>query len=396
MSGTGGMVSPQHARLATMAAFFVNGGAMAAWAANIPSVREHLGLSETTLGFALLGIAVGSVSALSIAGRLSARYGSRAVVIATAIPTILLVPALIAAPSLLLLVLALLAFGFCISLMDVAMNAHGVLVEQRLGRPIMSSLHALWSAGSLVGAGGVTLLLRTGMTPLTYALLAASVLAVLALVALPRLLPSTFDRGAAGDDRPTFVLPRGPLLGIAALALLAFVAEGAIADWSAVYIRDALNTDRGLAAGGFVAFNLAMFAARLFGDPIRERYSAAALLRGGGVLAALGMALALLASTPALAFVGFALSGLGLSNVVPVLFSAAGALPGVSAATGVAAAASAGYAGFLIGPPIIGVLAGVFTLKVALILVVVFAALIAIAAGTVRHAQPVGASPAVH
>ncbi|GAA5436634.1 inner membrane protein YbjJ [Deinococcus aquaticus] len=395
MTGAGEMNLPQ-ARWATMAAFFINGGAMAVWAANIPSVREQLRLSETTLGFALLAIAVGSVGALSIAGRLSARYGSRPVIIATAIPTILLVPVLIAAPNLPVLVLTLLAFGFCLSLMDVAMNAHGVMVEGRLGRPIMSSLHALWSAGSLVGAGGVALLLRTGLTPLTYAALAAAVLAALALVALPRLLPSALDRGAVGDDRPTFVLPRGPLLGIAALALLAFVAEGAIADWSAVYIRDALNTDRGLAAGGFVAFNLAMFAARLLGDPLRARFSAVALLRGGGVLAALGMAVALLAQSPGVAFVGFALTGLGLSNVVPVLFSAAGALPGVSAATGVAAAASAGYAGFLIGPPVIGVLAGVITLKAALLLVVVFAALIAVAAGTVRHARPVGAAPASH
>ena len=395
MTGAGEMNLPQ-ARWATMAAFFINGGAMAVWAANIPSVREQLRLSETTLGFALLAIAVGSVGALSIAGRLSARYGSRPVIIATAIPTILLVPVLIAAPNLPVLVLTLLAFGFCLSLMDVAMNAHGVMVEARLERPIMSSLHALWSAGSLVGAGGVALLLRTGLTPLTYAALAAAVLAALALVALPRLLPSALDRGAVGDDRPTFVLPRGPLLGIAALALLAFVAEGAIADWSAVYIRDALNTDRGLAAGGFVAFNLAMFSARLLGDPLRARFSAVALLRGGGVLAALGMAIALLAQSPAVAFVGFALTGLGLSNVVPVLFSAAGALPGVSAATGVAAAASAGYAGFLIGPPVIGVLAGVVTLKAALLLVVVFAALIAVAAGTVRHARPVGAAPASH
>ncbi|MFC6751051.1 MFS transporter [Deinococcus aquaticus] len=152
MTGAGEMNLPQ-ARWATMAAFFINGGAMAVWAANIPSVREQLRLSETTLGFALLAIAVGSVGALSIAGRLSARYGSRPVIIATAIPTILLVPVLIAAPNLPVLVLTLLAFGFCLSLMDVAMNAHGVMVEGRLGRPIMSSLHALWSAGSLVGAG---------------------------------------------------------------------------------------------------------------------------------------------------------------------------------------------------------------------------------------------------
>lgn len=381
------------ARWATMAAFFINGAAMATWAANIPSVRERLGLGEATLGFALLGIAVGSVGAFALAGRLSARYGSRPVIIAAAALTIPLVPALIAAPSLPVLVLTLLLFGFGISVMDVAMNAHGVLVERRLGRPILSSLHGLWSAGSLVGAGATTLLLRAGVTPVGLALLAAGVLAALAVAALPRLLPGTLDRGAHGDG-PTFVLPRGPLLALAALSFLAFVGEGAIADWSAVYIRDALKTDAGLAAGGLVAFNAAMFVARLVGDPVRARVPAAPLLRACGGLAALGMVAALLAPTPALAFAGFALCGLGFSNVVPVLFSAAGAVPGIPAATGVAAAASAGYAGFLIGPPIIGVVAGAMSLQLALVLVVVFAALIAAAAGTVRAATPVGAAPA--
>lgn len=388
--------NPARARLATMAAFFINGGAIATWAANIPSVREHLHLSETTLGFTLLALAVGSVLALSMAGRLSALFGSRAVTMAMAVPTILLVPLLIAAPSLPLLVVTLFLFGFCISLMDVVMNAHGVLVEQKLGKPIMSSLHALWSAGSLVGAGVASVLLRAGMTPLTYALLSAGVLAVIGLLLLPHLLPTSLDRGVKGEDHPTFVIPKGLLLGVAALVMLAYVAEGAIADWSAVYVRDYLKTDVGLAVGGFVAFNLAMFAARLVGDPIRARFDGKTLLRGSGLLAALGMTLALLAPAPWLAFVGFAFTGLGFSNVVPVLFSAAGNVPGIPAATGVAAAASAGYAGFLLGPPLIGVLAGLVTLRGALLLVVIFAALIALSASVLRQNVRAGANSTAH
>lgn len=388
--------NPERARLATMAAFFVNGGAVATWAANIPSVREHLHLSETGLGFAILALAVGSVLALSIAGRLSARWGSRTVTIATAVPSVLLVPLLIAAPSVPLLVVTLFAFGFCVSLMDVVMNAHGVLVEQKLGKPIMSSLHAMWSGGSLLVAGAASVLLRSGMAPLTYALLAAGVLAVVGLLLMPGLLPSALDRGVKGQDHPTFVLPRGVLLGVAILVMLAYVAEGAIADWSGVYIRDYLHTDRGLAVGGFVAFNLAMFAARLVGDPIREKLSGMTLLRASGLLAAVGMTLALLSPAPWLAFVGFALTGLGFSNVVPVLFSAAGNLPGIPAATGVAAAASAGYAGFLLGPPIIGALAGILTLRGSLVLVVTFAVLIALFATVLRASAPAGANAAVH
>lgn len=377
--------NPERARLATMAAFFINGGAIATWAANIPSVREHLHLSESTLGFTLLSLAVGSVLALAIAGRMSAQFGSRTVTIVTAALSIPLVIALIAAPSLPLLVLALFAFGFFISMMDVVMNAHGVLVEQKLGRPIMSSLHALWSAGSLVGAGAASVLLRHGMAPLHYALLATGVLTAIALLMLPQLLPSALDRGVKGEDHPTFVLPRGLLLGVAALVMLAYVGEGAIADWSAVYIRDYLHTDRGLAVGGLVAFNLAMFVARFVGDPIRARFDSVALLRVSGALAALGMALALLAPSPWLAFVGFVLTGLGFSNVVPVLFSAAGNLPGIPAATGVAAVAAAGYAGFLAGPPVIGALAGVVTLRGSLSLVVIFAVLIAVFATVLRR-----------
>jgi predicted MFS family arabinose efflux permease len=377
-------VNLERARLATMAAFFINGGAIATWAANIPSVREHLELSETTLGFTLLTIAVGSVLALLVAGQLSARFGSRTLTIACTMLLIPLVPTLILAPSLPLLVLTLFAYGISVSLMDVVMNAHGVLVEQHLGRPIMSSLHALWSAGSLVGAGAGSVLLGVGVPPITFALLSAGLLAVMALLGLPYLLPSALDRGNKNDAR-AFVIPTGKLLGVALLVLLAYVAEGAIADWSGVYMRDGLHTDRGLAVGGYVAFNLAMFGARLVGDRLRATFNAVVLLRGSGLLAATGMALALVAPFPVLAIVGFGLTGFGFANVVPVLFTAAGNTPGVAAATAVAAAAGAGYAGFLAGPPLIGVLAGAFSLRGALVLVVVFALLIAVFSGVFKE-----------
>ncbi|WP_168734845.1 MFS transporter [Deinococcus sp. KSM4-11] len=374
-----------------MAAFFINGAAMATWAANIPSVREHLHLSEPALGLVLVALAVGCVLALALAGRLSARFGSRVLTTASAVAVVPLLPALIAAPSVPLLVATLFVFGVGVSLMDVAMNAHGVLVEGQLRRPVMSSLHAMWSAGSLAGAGGASLLLRAGWAPLSYALLVAGVLAVLGLLALPRLLPAALDRGRA-QDGPTFVLPSGVLLGVSVLVLLAYVAEGAVADWSAVYLRDALHADRGVAVGGFVAFNVAMLTARLVGDRLRAWMSAVTLLRTSGLLAAVGMVLALLAPVPALAFLGFALCGFGFSNVVPVMFSAAGAVPGIPAATAVAAAAGAGYVGFLVGPPLIGGLAGAVSLRVALLLVVVFAALIAAFAGVVGRSRVIPAT----
>jgi len=203
-----------------------------------------------------------------------------------------------------------------------------------------------------------------------------------ALVALRSLLPASVDRAS---DAPVVAVPTGRLLSLGILAFFCLVAEGAMADWSAVYLHETLDTDLSFAAMGFAAFSLMMAFGRFVGDALRVRLHAIHLVRISAALAAVGLGIALLLGHPLAALVGFGCVGLGLANIVPVLFSAAGRTPGVAPGTGIAAVATAGYFGFLVGPPLIGFVAQATTLPVGLGLVALFTALIAVFA---RSAAP--------
>jgi fucose permease len=205
-----------------------------------------------------------------------------------------------------------------------------------------------------------------------------------AVVALRKLLPARVDQAS---NEPAFVRPSGPLVSLGILAFFCLVSEGAMADWSAVYLRETLGTDPAFAAMGYAAFSLMMAVGRLIGDTLRMRLHAVHLVQMSGGLAALGLGTALLLGHPVAALVGFGCVGLGLSNIVPVLFSAAGRTPGVATGTALAAVATAGYFGFLVGPPLIGFAAQATTLRVGLSLVVLFMALIALRAGSAARAD---------
>ncbi|HEX2863985.1 MAG TPA: MFS transporter, partial [Deinococcales bacterium] len=384
--------SPAAARLATLAVFFVNGAVFASWAANIPSVRARLGLTPAALGFVILSIAAGSVVALVVTGRLIDRFGSRGVMISSSVAFSLLLPLALLAPSVPVIVPLLFLFGASASAMDVAMNAHGVHVERRLGRPIMSSLHALFSCGSLAGAGVAAVALSAGFSAQEYGIACAVLMLAITAWAWPRALPGSEDRGQA-EGGPIFVLPTGALLGMAILVLCSYVGEGAVADWSAVYMRDGLGVAAGTAPLAYTAFALAMTASRFMGDALRARFDSVTLLRLSGGLAAAGMGAALVLNNPVAAIVGFACAGFGFANVVPVLFSAAGRVPGIPAGMAIAAVASTGYLGFLAGPPTIGLLAQAFTLKAALAVVIFLATAIFLLAGLVRAATREPARP---
>ncbi len=278
---------------------------------------------------------------------------------------------------------ALFLFGAANGALDVSMNAHGVLVERRLGRAVMSSLHGMWSLGGLAGAGLAALLLPV-LPFLTEALLALAIGALVAVAALPFLLPSSHDGGNGGA---TFALPSRATLGLGLLCFLCMTAEGAMIDWSALHLRTSLAVGPGLAASGFAAFSAAMATARFGGDGMRNRFGAVALVRWSAILAAAGLAAALVTPWPAMAVAGFALVGLGLANLVPVFFGAAGRIPGQGAGTAIAAVATLGYGGFLLGPPIIGVIAASSGLPAALGLVVLACLAIAVAAQAAGRAD---------
>ncbi|WNG50076.1 MFS transporter [Archangium minus] len=372
-------------RVAIATIFFVNGVAFASWVPHIPAVQARLGLSTAELGLALLAVAGGALVSMPLTGVLLERWGSGRVTLVSSLLFCVLVALPVRASDLFLFVLSLLAFGAANGAMDVAMNAHGVAIERWMGRPILSSLHALFSLGGLAGAGCSMLVLKSGLSPSAHMVGAAGG-GLLLVGAAARFL----GQGSAGHagSTPFFVLPRGPLLWLGGLAFLILLTEGAVADWSAVYLRNALHADAYMAGAGYAVFSLAMTAGRLLGDRLAAAFSPVALLRAGGLLAAGGLGVALLLHHPLAAVVGFGCMGLGLSNIIPLLFSAAGRTPGVPSGMAIASMSTAGYGGFLAGPPLVGFVADVVGLSLALAMLVVFLSIVVATAGWVGASSP--------
>jgi fucose permease len=374
------------ARGAVLTMFFVNGAALATWVPLIPAVQQKLALNTGELGIALLGVAVGAVISTPSTGWLVGRAGGRRVVTVAAVVGCAILPILPLAPTLPLLALSLLVFGAALATMDVAMNIQGSVVEASYERPLMSTFHGFYSIGGFAGALTGGALAALGFTPFDRALGPAVLLGAVA-IGVHQWLPPTQPRAASSTPRARLRLT-GVSLPLAALGLMAFcslMAEGASADWSAIYLHKSLGTNAAFAATAFAAFSVAMAAGRLSGDWLTRRLGATQLVRSGGGLAGLGLAATLLVGRPAFAVVGFGLVGLGLSNVVPTIFSAAGRSISLAPRLAIAAVASTGYAGLLVGPPLIGFVAQAFTLTRALIVVVVCCALIALLAPMVRR-----------
>ena len=366
-------------QLATLGVFVANGLGIGAWAAAIPRLKADLNLSDGALSLALLCFAAGAVVAMPLMGALAARIPTGRATCAAGLAFIasLALPAL--AGSLTLLCAATLIVGAANGAMDVAMNAHASDVERRRGRPIMSSFHAGFSLGGAVGA---VLGARLGEEAAAAGLWGPALLGVILLALAAGSLWSAggATRGAA------LALPGRRLLPLAALALLAMMTEGAIGDWSGTYLVRS-GAPVALAAAGYASFSLCMIAGRIFGDAIVGRAGPRATVATGAILAAAGLATAVAAPGLATGVLGFALVGAGLSNVVPVIFSAAGRA-NASAAVGIASAATAGYAGLLLGPAAVGGIAEAAGLRTAigfLALVAVFAAAIATTGSALRR-----------
>jgi len=366
------------ARAGVRAQFFVSGALFATWGVHVPTVKSHYGLGEEALAVAMLAGGVGALLALSQAGRLVARYGPRRLTVVTGVLCAALISALLVSQTYAVLVALLLFYGGAASLMDVAINSEASELEHQAGRPLMSGFHALFSLGGMVGAALGGALLHAGFTATQHLLTAAITCAAVVVAGGAVMLRMRAAPSAGGLS-----LPRGALLWLGVLAALGLVAEGAMYDWSVLYLKQELRTDAGTASLAYASFSGAMAAARFGGDWVRARMTPVALLQASGALGAVGMLLALLWPHPVAALVGFALVGLGFANVVPVLFAAAARVPGVTAAHGIAAVSSVGYLGMMAGPPLIGVVAEHSSLSWGLSAVLVFALVQAAAAGRV-------------
>jgi fucose permease len=293
------------------------------------------------------------------------------------------------APTLPALVAALLLLGAGNGALDVAMNAQAVAVESRGTRPIMSWFHGMWSLGGLTGAAAAAAALASGTTPAQHVGIATIVFTLVATLSIANLLPPGADAHAGA---PRFARPTKAVLGLGAVAFFALLSEGAIGDWSALYLERSLGTTSATAALGYAAFALTMASGRFLGDALVARYGDERVVRHSTAGATIGLGMALLVSHPLAAIAGFATVGFGLANLIPIVFRAAGGLRGVASSQGIAAVGTFGYVGFLAGPPAIGLAAEALTLPVALGLVVAALAWISCNARHVRPANP--ANPA--
>jgi predicted MFS family arabinose efflux permease len=332
---------------------------MACWAPLVPFAKSRVGVDDAQLGLLLLCLGIGSMIAMPLTGWLSARFGSKPMILCGGFGAALLLPFLATTGSAFGLAATLLGFGASLGTIDVAINVHAVEVEQAGQRPMMSGFHAMFSIGGFAGAGGMTLLLSTGAAPPTSALCASAMTVAALGLAWPRLLV------ARGGDPMPLVAPRGVVLLLAGLAAATFLVEGALLDWSALLIVSAQLASLALGGLGYMLFSIAMTIGRLMGDRIVARAGNVRVLVGGGVLAVGGFALLLTAASPPVAMIGFVLIGFGASNIVPVLFSLAGRQTVMPAGLAVAALTTTGYAGILVGPAAIGFVSNAISLKAA-------------------------------
>ncbi|WP_199489586.1 MFS transporter [Pseudotabrizicola alkalilacus] len=388
------MTEARRARWAVAAMFAAAGFVMGAWAPQIPLLLPRHQITEFTLGILILVLGLGAVGAMLFTGHLIARFGSVTVLRAFALSSSIALPIVVFAPSLALLVPAMAILGALIGCMDVAMNANAVEVERRLGRAIMSSSHGFWSLGGFVGGfAGAWIISHWGAE--VQAVLVALGTAALVLAVMPFLrgeAPAPVISPMPGEK--TVLLPRDlGLWLLGALALFSMVPEGAVLDWAALYLQKDMGSDVFRSGLGFAFFAGAMAMMRFAGDSVRNRFGAVVTLRVSGLLAAAGMMLAAVAPNDTLAIAAFFITGLGVANMVPIMFSAAGNYPGVASGNAIAAVTMVGYAGILVAPASIGFVAEAIGFRVTYAVLSLLLIVVALLAGRTAGADEVQAVP---
>ncbi|HEY8407852.1 MAG TPA: MFS transporter [Gaiellaceae bacterium] len=367
------MVRRAHVALAV--AFIAFGTVDGTWAARLPALERRLDLDSGSLGITIFCVSLTATLMLVPAGALASHRGSRGPL---ALGLLVMAGGLTAAafaPSLGVLLPSACILGAGFGILDVSANAHGVLVEQRLGRPVLSALHGAWSFGLLVGSGIAAVAAAVAVGPRAQFPATAACVLVIGLLYVPRLLPSAED---AASDTAHFAWPRGALALPALLTFCSMFVESATMNWSAVFLAGPVDSSAAVAAGGVVAFSIAMVVARLAGDPLAARWGVAALARRGGALVVTGVVLAVATRSPVPALAGFALVGAGAAAIVPALFRVASAVPGISSGAGIASVATAGYFGGVVNGPTIGFVARGVGLSAALGVIGIAGAVIAL------------------
>ncbi|WP_243651305.1 MFS transporter [Hymenobacter gummosus] len=362
--------------------FFLQGLIFASWASRIPSIQQRMGLSEGDLGLLLLAIPLGQLPSLPVTGWLVHKYGSRRTALAGAMIYSTALVGLGWAPSLWLLLPCLVLFGFASNLMNISINTQAVGVEALYPKPIMASFHGMWSLAGFTGAAIGTAMIGWGVMPEYHFLLILALILLGAVLSWGALLPHA--RTEDETEQPLFVLPDRTLLSLGAIAFCALICEGAMFDWSGVYFKKVVHADKAWVGAGYTAFMSTMALGRFGADWLTARLGPKAVIQLSGCLTAVGLLIAVLFPTLGPAMLGFMLVGFGTSSVVPLVYSAAGKSTVMSAGMALAAVSTIGFLGFLIGPPIIGMVAGATSLRISYSLIAVMGLCVAAVASRAR------------
>lgn len=337
---------------ATRAVFFIGGFGAASWAPLVPFLKMRLAIGEDSLGLLLLCIGFGSLLTMPFSGVAAAKFGCRKVIAVAGVCYAVLLFFLSQIASFGGAMLALLLFGGIMGSIDVVVNIHAVMVEKAAKERLMSSMHALWSVGGFVGAGFFGFWLYFGFSPGTATFFATSIMLLLLLLCNRGLLTN-----GAGQGASFFAIPRGIVIFIGIICCIAFLVEGAIMDWSGVFLTTVRGLDLSMAGTGFAVFSAAMLTMRLVGDRLVQRLGSRGIVLGGSALAAMGFLLLIFMAAPVFVYAGFFCIGIGSANVVPVFFSLLGRQKIMPINMAVPAVSTLGYLGILMGPAAIGFLA---------------------------------------
>lgn len=387
-------MKPSHdllqAKKATQWVFLICGLGISTWAPMVPFAKERLDLDDGDLGFLLLLLGLGALIVMPISGVIMSRIGSRKMILAGTLITAFILPLLLIIPSYAVMGGALFALGGGVGAMDVAMNAHGVQVQNLYGRPVMSSLHGLYSVGGIFAPLGLGMLMKTGLPPLYAAIIMAMLLIALLVFQYNKLFgykseKQIIEKFSGPENQTTkgkqnrWLHKRILLLGFMCFAV--FISEGAMLDWGAVFLREIKSVTPEFSGIGYAAFSVAMAVMRLSGDKIVEKLNNKIIVVGGSLIAALGLMIAVFSAWVPLVLFGFILVGVGASNIVPIFFSEGGRIPGIPSTAGIAAITTMGYAGLLAGPALLGYIAQHLSLPIALGFVALLMLIVAVIYG---------------
>ena len=354
---------------ATVVLFLQHGLVVSTWVSRIPAIKAGLKLPNGIFGLALLSSAFGAVSFITLVGMMISRYGSKKVVVVTGVAFSFCLFPLAIAPNLWTFAGSLFIYGAFAAAMDVSMNSQAVEVERELGKPTMSRFHAMFSIGGMTGAMLGGLVAAHGINPLTHFVVSAVINAAASIAVLPILL-ETHNGAQSGDHRLPFRKMPPVLIALSAIGFCIFLAEGAMADWTAVYLRQNLHAGEGTAAAGYAVFSASMAICRLMGDFITTKLGPMRTVRIASILAGFGLMCALVVPKPEWAMPGYAISGMGFSVIIPLVFGGGGRVKGINSGAGIATVTGIGYVGFIVGPPAIGFVSDLVTLRYALGIVV--------------------------